>query len=152
MENTNSKKNVVKMTTTKQVEVEVTNIQLYNDVSVTVETDFIGWVEDWAERTEDLLADELLSAAKAYEDGNTEKLTIFTEDDLTDIMLKAGFAAHLFIDDDNYWDSMARRNCIAIIQMCSRLIDVLHGHYDCLKLDTPKKEWFDSQTDPSAIF
>ena len=121
--------------TTKKVKVELTTLKIADDVSVTIETDSLSNLEYWAEKTEETLAFELFDAARAYEDGSTAKLTIFTEDELNSIMIKAGFAANLFTDNNDF-ARMARENCIAIIKTCTYLIDVLHGQYDCLKLET----------------
>lgn len=99
-----------------------------NKVTKAIETKTVD-MESWAYKTEDDLAYDLFETTRAYEDGKTDHLVPYTEDELNDMIVKAGLVANLFDkDSDTYALSLA------IIKMCVCLIDVLHGHYDCLKL------------------
>lgn len=113
-----------KVTKTKTVQVELSTMQLFDDVSVTIETDTLADMEYWAYKTEDNLAYDLFDAERAYEDGKRDNLCIYTEDELNDIMVRAGLITNLFDkDSDTYALS------IAIIKKCVRFLDILHGEY-----------------------
>lgn len=113
-----------KVTKTKNVQVELSTMQLFDDVSVTIETDTLADMEYWAYKTEDNLAYDLFDAERAYEDGKRDNLCIYTEDELNDIMVRAGLITNLFDkDSDTYALS------IAIIKKCVRFLDILHGEY-----------------------
>ena len=125
----NTNANNKKVTKTKTVQVELTTMQLFDDVSVTIETDTLADMEFWAYKTEDDLAYDFFDTARAYEDGQTENLVPYSEDELDDIMVRAGLICNLFDkDSDTYALSKA------VIKYCIRFLDVLHGNYDCLKL------------------
>lgn len=112
-----------------------------DDVSITINKDALPAMEYWAYKTEDDLVYNLFDAARAYEDGQTENLVIYTEDELNNILVKAGLITNLFDkDSDTYAFS------ISIIKYCIRLLDVLHGKYDCLKLKTTKLDKPDTNT------
>ena len=116
-------------TETKTVQVELTTMELFSDVSVTLETSTLLDMEHWAYKTEDVLAYDLFDTARAYEDGQTENLVTYSEDELNDMMVRAGLICNLFDkDSDTYALSQA------VIKYCIRFLDVLHGNYDCLKL------------------
>lgn len=113
-----------KVTKAKNVQVELSTMQLFDDVSVTIETDTLADMEYWAYKTEDNLAYDLFDAERAYEDGKRDNLCIYTEDELNDIMVRAGLITNLFDkDSDTYALS------IAIIKKCVRFLDILHGEY-----------------------
>lgn len=116
-------------TKTKTVQVELSTMQLFDDVSVTIETDTLSDMEYWAYKTEDDLAYDLFETARAYEDGQTENLVTYSEDELDDMMVRAGLICNLF-DKDSETYALS----LAIIKYCIRFLDVLHGKYDCLKL------------------
>ena len=111
-------------TETKTVQVELTTMQLFDDVSVTLETDTLADMEYWAYKTEDDLAYNLFDTERAYEDGKRDNLCIYTEDELNDMMVRAGLITNLFDkDSDTYALSLA------IIKKCVRFLDILHGEY-----------------------
>ena len=118
-----------KVTKTKTVQVELTTMQLFDDVSVTLEIDTLSDMEYWAYKTEDNLGYDLFETARAYEDGKTENLVPYSEDELDDIMVRAGLICNLF-DKDSETYALSK----AVIKYCVRFLDVLHGNYDCLKL------------------
>lgn len=123
--------NVNKVDTTK---IELTNIQLYDNISVTTEIETLSDMENWAYHTEEELTLDLFNASRAYEDGKTDNLVLYTEDELTDTIIRAGLVVNLFDDEDNDYGFNTHALCLAIIKKCTMLIGVLHGNYDCLKL------------------
>ena len=125
------KVNTNKVDTTK---IELTNIQLYDDISVTTEIETLSDMENWAYHTEEELTIDLFNASRAYEDGKRENLVLYTEDELTDTIIRAGLVVNLFDDEDNDYGFNTHALCLAIIKKCTILIGVLHGNYDCLKI------------------
>lgn len=125
-----NKVNANKVDTTK---IELTNIQLYDDISVTTEIETLSDMENWAYHTEEELTLDLFNASRAYEDGKTDNLVIYTEDELTDTIIRAGLVVNLFDDEDNDYGFNTHALCLAIIKKCTILIGVLHGNYDYLK-------------------
>lgn len=124
---------VNKVNNAKQTKIELTNIQLYDDVSVTLELDTLSDMEHWAYHTEEELTLSLFDATRAYEDGKTDNLVIYTEDELTNTIIRAGLVVNLFDDEDNDYGFNTHALCLVIIKKCTILIGVLHGNYDCLK-------------------
>lgn len=137
------KVNVNKVDTKK---IELTTMQLYDDISVTTEIETLSEMETWAYKTEDDLAYDLFDTARAYEDGQTENLVPYSEDELNDIMVRAGLVANLFDDEDNDYGFNTHALCLAIIKYCIRFLDVLHGKYYCLELKTTKLDKPDTNT------
>lgn len=120
-EQTKANNKVTKSFKTKTIEVELTTKQLYDDVSVTLEKGTLYDMEHWAYKTEDVLAYELFGTARACEDGQTEILVAYSEDELNDMMVRAGLICNLFDkDSDTYALSKA------VIKYCVRLLDILH--------------------------
>lgn len=115
---------VLEVNKTGTKKIELTNIQLFDDVSVTLEIDTLPAMEHWAYKTEDDLAYNLFDAERAYEDGKRDNLCIYTEDELNDMMVRAGLITNLF---DKYSDTYALS--LAIIKKCVRFLDILHGEY-----------------------
>lgn len=113
-----------KVTKTKTVQVELTTMQLFDDVSVTLEIDTLSDMEYWAYKTEDNLAYDLFDAERAYENGKTENLVPYSEDALNDMMVRAGLICNLF-DKDSETYALS----LAIIKYCTRFLDMLHGEY-----------------------
>lgn len=124
-------KNVNKTNATK---IELTNIQLYDGISVTTEIDTLSDMEHWAYDTEEELALDLFDAARAYEDGKRENLVLYTEHELTETIIRAGLVVNLFDDEDNAYGFNTHALALAIIKKCTILIGVLHGNYEFLKL------------------
>lgn len=114
--------------------IELTTMQLYDDISVTTEIETLSDMENWAYHTEEELTLDLFNASRAYEDGKTDNLCIYTEDELTDIIIRAGLVVNLFDDEDNDYGFNTHALALAIIKKCTILIGVLHGNYDCLKI------------------
>lgn len=124
------KVNVNKVDTTK---IELTNIQLYDDISVTTEIETLSDMENWAYHTEEELTLDLFNASRAYEDGKTDNIVLYTEDELNDMIIRAGLIANIFDDEDNEYDFNTHALALAIIKKCIAFINVLHGRYDDLK-------------------
>lgn len=114
--------------------IELTNIQLYDDVSVTTDIETLSDMESWAYDTEEELALSIFDASRAYEDGKRDNLVLYTEAELTDMIIRAGLVVNLFDDEDNDYGFNTHALALAIIKKCTILIGVLHGNYDCLKL------------------
>lgn len=112
---------------------EQTNIQLYDDISVTTDIDTLSDMEKWTYDTEEELALSLFDASRAYEDGKRDNLVLYTEAELTDNIIRAGLVVNLFDDEDNVYGFNTHALALAIIKKCTILIGVLHGNYDCLK-------------------
>ena len=112
---------------------EQTNIQLYDDISVTIGIDTLSDIEKWTYDTEEELAITLFDASRAYEDGKRDNLVLYTEAELTDNIIRAGLVVNLFDDEDNVYGFNPHALALAIIKKCTMLIGVLHGNYDCLK-------------------
>lgn len=127
------KVNVNKVNKVNANKIELTNIQLYDDISVTTEIETLSDMESWAYKTEEELTLNLFDTTRAYEDGKTDNLVIYTEDELTDTIIRAGLVVNLFDDEDNDYGFNTHALCLAIIKKCTILIGVLHGNYDCLK-------------------
>lgn len=126
-----NKVDVNKVNTTK---IELTTMQLYDDISVTTEIETLSEMEKWTYDTEEELALYLFDVARAYEDGKTDNLVLYTEDELTDTIIRAGLIVNMFDDEDNEYGFNTHALCLAIIKKCTLLIGVLHGNYDCLKI------------------
>ena len=114
--------------------IELTTMQLYDDISVTTEIETLSDMENWAYHTEEELALDLFNASRAYEDGKTDNIVLYTEDELTDTIIRAGLVVNMFDDEDNDYGFNTHALALAIIKKCTILIGVLHGNYDCLKL------------------
>lgn len=123
-----------KVNKTNATKIELTNIQLYDDISVTTEIETLSDMENWAYDTEEELALDLFDASRAYEDGKTDNLVLYTEDELTDTIIRAGLVVNLFDDEDNDYGFNVHALALAIIKKCTMLLAVLHGNYDCLKI------------------
>lgn len=124
---------VNKVNNAKQTKIELTNIQLYDDISVTTELSTLSDMEYWAYRVEEELDRDLFDAARAYEDGKRDNLCLYTEDELTNTIIRAGLVVNLFDDKDNEYGYNTHALAIAIIKKCCIFLDVLHGNYDYLK-------------------
>ena len=114
--------------------IELTTMQLYDDISVTTEIETLSDMENWAYNTEEELALDLFNASRAYEDGKTDNIVLYTEDELTDTIIRAGLVVNMFDDEDNDYGFNTHALALAIIKKCTILIGVLHGNYDCLKI------------------
>ena len=123
-----------KVNKTNATKIELTNIQLYDDISVTTEIETLSDMENWAYHTEEELSMTLFDASRAYEDGKTDNLVLYTEDELTDTIIRAGLVVNLFDDEDNDYGFNVHALALAIIKKCTMLLAVLHGNYDCLKI------------------
>ena len=123
-------------TETKTVQVEVTNIQLYDDVSIAIESKTLDKMKSWAYHTEDDLSLILCQATSEYAEGKNDNLIPypFTEDKLRDMIANAGLILNLFDEDND-----THKLCNAIIRDCFHFIDILHGNYSCLDLRIDKK-------------
>jgi hypothetical protein len=127
-------KKVTKSFKPKTVEVEVTNIQLYDEVAVSIESGILIDMESWAYHTEDDLALILCQAKSEYAEGKTTNLIPFTEDKLRDMIIRAGLILNLFDEDND-----THKLCRGIIRDCVYCIDILHGAYSCLDCKNDKK-------------
>lgn len=123
-----------KVNNTNATKIELTNIQLYDDISVTTEIDTLSDMEYWTYDIEEELTMTLFDAARAYEDGKRDNLVLYTEHELTDMIIRAGLIVNIFDDEDNEYGFNTHALALAIIKKCTILIGVLHGNYDCLKL------------------
>lgn len=124
----------VKVNKTNATKIELTNIQLYDDVSVTTDIETLSDMEKWTYDTEEDLAMALFDASRAYEDGKRDNLVLYTEAELTDTIIRAGLVVNLFDDEDNEYGFNTHALSLAIIKKCTMLLAVLHGNYDCLKI------------------
>ena len=122
-----------KVNKTNATKIELTTMQLYDDISVITEIETLSDMENWAYDTEEELALDLFDASRAYEDGKRDNLVLYTEDELTDNIIRAGLVVNLFDDEDNDYGFNPHALALAIIKKCTILIGVLHGNYDCLK-------------------
>lgn len=113
--------------------IELTTMQLYDDVSVTTEIDTLSDMEYWAYHTDDDLEHDIVDAACAYHDGETTNLCPYTEDELNDMIVRAGLVVNLFDDEDNAYGFNTHALGMSIIKKCTAFITVLHGNFDCLK-------------------
>jgi hypothetical protein len=114
--------------------IELTTMQLYDDISVTTEIETLSEMESWAYDTEEELSMAIFDASRAYEDGKTDNIVLYTEAELTDTIIRAGLVVNLFDDEDNDYGFNTHALSLAIIKKCTMLIGVLHGNYDCLKI------------------
>ena len=131
--NANTNKQTTKSFKTKTIDVELTNIQLYDDVSVTTELDTLSDMEYWAYHVEEELDRDLFDAARTYEDGMRDNLCLYTETELNDMIIRAGLIVNLFDDKDNEYGYNTHELCMSIIKKCCIFLNVLHGNYDNLK-------------------
>ena len=94
-------------TETKTVQVEVTNIQLYDDVAVSLESDVLHKMENWAYKVQEELAFD----------------TPYTEDELNEMIVDAGLILNLFEDKANEYGDNTYQLCKSIIRMCIHRLD-----------------------------
>lgn len=127
------KVNVNKVNNAKQTKIELTNIQLYDDISVTTELSTLSDMEYWAYRVEEELDRGLFDAARAYEDGKRDNLCLYTENELNDMIVRAGLVVNMFDDEDNEYGYNTHELGMSIIKKCCIFLNVLHGNYDDLK-------------------
>lgn len=137
----NSKANKVQAKANNKVKankIDLTTIQLYDDISVTIETKTLNKMKSWAFHTYRDLSEDCLHVGMAYEDGKTDNLISYTEDELKQMIVDAGLQLNLFDpnDDDRYvvTGTNVYESCMYIIDICKAYINALHGNYDAIGL------------------
>lgn len=108
-EQTNKK--VTKSFKTKTVQVEITNIQLYDDVAVSIESNTLDKMENWAYKVQEELAFD----------------TPYTEDELNEMIVDAGLMLNLFEDKANKYGDNTYKLCKSIIRMCIHRLDKIEN-------------------------
>jgi hypothetical protein len=135
-------KNVTKSFKSKTVQVEVTNIQLYDDVSVTIETDTLSSMQSWAYHTYRDLSEDSLYVDMAVADGKTDNLISRTEAELNQMMADAALMLSMADPDDDERYCVTGCNvfesCTGIISICRSFVNALHGNYNGVRLEPAK--------------
>ena len=111
-------------TETKTVQIDVTTVQLYDDVSVTIETNTLRKLQSWAFHTYRDLSENYL-----YFDRGDFAIG-YTETELNKMIADAGLL--LSLSDPNSDDCYSVtgcnvfESCMGIISICREYINVLH--------------------------
>lgn len=99
-------------TKTETVQAEVTNIQLYDDIAVAIESKTLAKMEHWAYKVQEELEEMLCFDDERY-----------TEDELNEMIVDAGLMLNLFEDKANEYGYNTYKICKSIIRMCIHGID-----------------------------
>lgn len=120
-------KKVTKSFKTKTVQVEVTNIQIYDDIAVSIESKTLDKMEHWAYKVHEELEEML-----CFDDDR------YSEDELNEMIVDAGLMLNLFEDKANEYGNNTYKLCKSIIRMCIHRIDRLHEDNNNM-ITEPKK-------------
>lgn len=143
--NNNAKANNETKTTAAQAKAnnnaEQFTVQPYDGISVTVENKTLDKMKSWAYHLTKDLDSLFIDLNYAVEDGTNIDFIPYTEDELNEMIAKAGFAINFFDPNDteiyrDYYNAYGCCRCI--IDNCITLTYALHGNYDGLGWVKPK--------------
>ena len=140
----------------KANKIDLTTVQLYDDISVTIETKTLDKMKSWAFHTYRDLSEDSIYVGMTYEDGKTDDIIGYTEEELNQMIIDAGLALNLFDpnDDDSYavTGTNVYESCMRIIDICKAYIHALHGNYAEIGLVKPKYKFSTLPIDIESVY